>query len=176
MNIYASSTFDYKTVKALTHTASYRRLNPKTVFVLQIVLAVLLMLEAVPCIRYDLVSQAVMLLVLSVFVLGWNIFVYFFLPKIRYNALGKMQGMKNEYTFCEDGIKITSGGDLYNATGEVKYALIPKVMETSAYLFIFPNKNQAYAVDKSTITNGSVDDIRKILYPRLKQKYIMCNY
>ena len=176
MNINASCTFDYKSVKALTHAASYRMLKPKTNFILLIVLTVILILEAVYGLRYGLVSQAVILFVASAFLLGGNVFAYFFLPKMQYKALGKMQGTKNEYIFCEDGIKITSEGDLFHSTGEVKYALIPKVMETSAYLFIFQNKKQAFIVDKSTVTNGSVDDIRKILYPRLKQKYIMRNY
>jgi hypothetical protein len=170
MNINASCTFDYKSVKALTHATSYRILKPKTNFILVIVLIVILILEAVYGLRYGLVSQAVILFVASAFFLGWNVFAYFFLPKMQYKALGKIQGTKNEYIFCEDGIKITSEGDLFHSTGEMKYALIPKVMETSAYLFIFQNKKQVEVAQIMGITQVQVSRLEKKILLSMRKK------
>ena len=100
-----------------------------------------------------------------------NPYLYFILPKIRYKALVKMKGTENEYTFCEDVIKIVTTNNDYNGTAEINYSLLVKVCETSKYFFLFQTKNQVLVVDKSTIENGTADDVKNKLISYVRDKY-----
>ena len=51
--------------------------------------------------------------------------------------------------------------------------MIPKAIETLDYLFIFQTRNQTFIVDKSTIVNGTIDDIRAKLIQYPHTKYIV---
>ena len=111
--------------------------------------------------------------ILSVFI---HCFAYWIFPKIQYKSLGKLADIENEFVFYDDVIKITSNNTEYSGEAELKYTVIPKVMETTKYLFIFQNRRQVYAIDKSTLTNGTMEDIRRKLKNYVNNKYIMCRY
>jgi len=98
------------------------------------------------------------------------------MPKTSYAALKHMKNVVNEYVFCDEVIKMKSKGELYEGEAELKYPLIPKVMETSEYLFIYQSNNQVFIVEKSTITCGTIDDLRNKLRQFVKNKYIICKY
>ena len=85
-------------------------------------------------------------------------------------ALGKLQDIENEYVFGDETMKIINRSDEYNAQGEIKYSIIPKVLETPKCIFIYQNMRSTYVVDKSTITNGTIEDIRAKLAQYVPQK------
>lgn len=176
VEIKAKCIFDYKGVKALTYVTMYKRNNPQTAFHFLNTLAAFMILAIIWGMQFGVDSKSIYLLVLYVIIFLFNCFLYFVFPRMQYRALDKMKGIENEYTFCNEGIKVTSKHELYNGDAELKYSMIPKVMETSAYLFIYQSKNQVFIVDKSTITGGSIEDIRQKLIPHLKKKYIICKY
>ena len=176
MEMKAKCVFDYKSIKALTYTTIYKRDNPKAAFYFLNILTAIMILAIIWLMQFSVDSKAISLLILYVFIFLFNCFLYVVFPKVQYRALDKMKGVENEYTFCDDGISITSKHELYNGAAELKYAMIPKVMETSEYLFIYQSKNQVFIVDKSTITGGSIEQIRQKLIPHVKKKYIVCKY
>ena len=48
--------------------------------------------------------------------------------------------------------------------------------KTSKYLLLFTSKAKAFIVDKSTIENGAVDEVRGKISAVLKEKYYICSY
>ena len=177
MEIYAKSKYDYETVKALAHTDAYKRFNPKKTFTFWTAYSVvLIVIMIVLLFLWGSDRTLIILLPVCIAVLLLDCFIYWGLPKVQYKSLGKMANMENEFVFYEDVIKITSNNMEYSGEAELKYTVIPKVMETTKYLFVFQTKRQVYAIDKSTITNGTMEDIRRKLKNYVNNKYIMCRY
>lgn len=175
MEIKAKSVFDYESIKALAYVTIYKRKDPRKAFVFMNVWCIaLVLLIVMEMISFGVDGQLMMLLILAIVLALFNFYLYFGYAKIQYNALQHMKNTENTYTFCEDLIKVSSKGAQYNGEAELKYSMIPKVMETSKYLFIFQSKNQSFIVDKSTIVNGTVDEIRMKLVQSSKAKYIIC--
>lgn len=154
----------------------YKRKSPRKTFVLlNIWFAALGLLVTLEMLFLGVDVTLILLLIMAVMLIALNCFMYFGTPKIQFASLQKMQGVKNEFTFCEDVIKVSSHGEFCHSEAELQYSLIPKVMETSRYLFIYQDKIQAFIVDKSTIINGTIEDVREKLLPFAK-KYIICKY
>ena len=88
-----------------------------------------------------------------------------------------MQNMEQEYVFSEESFTVICLDENFKGQSERKYSVIPKVMENSKYFLIFQNGNQAFIVDKSTITGGTAEEIREKLSSFVpKKKYIVCKY
>lgn len=175
MEIKASGKLSYDGIKYLIHTNIFKKLNPKVGMALFSVPCLLAFLYYLLCsIKFSPLYFSVALYLLLIFYL--LCLVYFFLPMVRYKKLSKFKDAVNEYTFYDDKICIYSQNDLYKSSVEMKYELIERAIETRKYLFIFKDKAQAYMVEKNTISNGTVDDLRRKLFPILGKKYIICNY
>ncbi|MBE6734493.1 MAG: YcxB family protein [Ruminococcaceae bacterium] len=176
MEIRAKSKFNYDAIKALIYLSIYKKANPKKKFIVQtIIIAFLILVIAFEMIIFS-DTDLILLLCLMVFLFLMQFFMYFILPRIRYNAMLKMKGIENEFVFMDDGVRISSKSEDYNGEGEIKYSMLFKVYETSDYFFLFQNKNQAFVVDKSTIESGYAGDIRNKLVSVLQNKYIVCRY
>lgn len=177
MEITASSVFDYESIKAFFYASVYKKKRPRRYFVfMNIWIAVLELLILVEMLAFGADGMMIVLFIAMAMLIIANCLMYFAAPKIQFASLQKMQGIKNEFTFCEDVIKVSSHGEFCHSETELQYSLIPKVMETSKYLFIYQSKAQAFIVDKSTIANGTIDDVRSKLLPFVKKKYILCKY
>lgn len=177
MEIYAKCKFDYESIKALSHASMYRRVRPKTALVTMLILGcILLGVEMYYGIFWGVEYVSFSNLLVVIAVVGVAFFMYWGIPKLHYKQLDKMKNTENEYIFCDEVIKVSSKGEVYNGGGELKYSTIPKVIETSKYLFVFQSKNQAYLIEKATITNGTVDDIREKLKQYVKKKYVVYRY
>ena len=167
MHITATCTFDFKSITALTYVSMYKRFRPRIAFHFT---------NGIAALSMAVNFQYPMLMVLSAILLLGNCFLYFFLPKMQYAALNRMQNVVNTYTFCDDVIKIESKGELYEGGAELRYPMIQRVMETSEYFFNFQSKNQVFIVEKATITGGTAMDLQNKLAPYLKKKYYLCSY
>ena len=177
MEIQAKGIFDYDSIKALTYVSIYKKKNPRKYFIWMnigcIGLALLILAEMI---LFGVDRQSIMLIIVDVMLILLNFYMYFGFPKIQYNALHLMKNTENTYIFQESKIKVFSKGAQYTGEAELQYSMIPKVMETKKYLFIFQSKNQAYVVDKATIVNGTIEDVRAKLHQSSKSKYIVCRY
>ena len=98
-------------------------------------------------------------------------FMHYGLPKIQYNALSNLKDIHNKYTFYDDSLVVESNNDVYSSNSKLDYNMIVKVIESNDYLFIYQSKNQVFIVDKSTIVQGTIEDIRNKLIPILNNKY-----
>lgn len=178
MGIQASCTFDEKTLTALNRCMLTRKRDPKkrlwTIAVVYGLLGALILLELW---WLGPNSMLTFMLILLIVVFLCCLYRYFWAGKVRYCRLGSMQGIVNSYVFYQDEMAVASNSTGYNADGKIQYHLIKKVKETSAYFFIFMNNNQAFIVEKSTITGGTADQIRGYLSIWVdEKKYTVCKY
>lgn len=172
MEIKAKCKFDYDTIKTLTRASLFRKKgNLKRRFIATLIMCLFIIIISVInlIVKFDVVHLVFIVIGFLLFLIEY--FLYFILPKIRYKALVKMKGTENEYTFCEDVIKIVTTNNDYNGTAEINYSLLVKVCETSKYFFLFQTKNQVLVVDKSTIENGTADDVKNKLISYVRDKY-----
>lgn len=171
MEVYAKSKFDYETIKELAHATSYRLLKPKAHGIFMVVCtSIILLLNIHMWLAYGLDSFNITTLILIFVCDAGSVYIYWGLPKMRYKALGKLQNLENEFIFGDETIKIINKSEEFNAEGEIKYSLVPKVMETPKYIFIYQNLRSVFIIDKATITNGTIDDIRAKLVQYVPQK------
>ena len=176
MEIKAKCKFDFQSIRALTHLSLFKKANPKKRFltwsIISGILAVIIILEMI------IFSDAMLIELLCVAVILFLLecYLYFLLPKIRYKALAKMKDAENEYIFCDNVLKAFTKSQEYNGEAEIEYSLFVKVYETSRYLFLYQTNNQVFIVDKFSVENGTVEDIRNKLSAFVKDKYIICKY
>lgn len=180
MEIKASCVYDFKAVKSLTHASIYKKTKPSKLIIWLLVLVIILIALSIFCIITADTPEEASTFYYSCgsFVVCFLVFLYlhFFFPKIQYKRLSQFKDIENQYLFTDTGISQISTNSNYDGTSQIDYSMIFKVMETSEYLFVFINKMQAWVVDKSTIENGNVEDIRNLLKGYLGRKYIICNY
>ena len=177
MKITAKSKFNYKTIRDFIRTTSFYKTNPMKKLVIYCaifaVLAVSILLE-----MYLLGPQTyltVMLIVALVVVL-LELYIYFILPRIQYNALGQMKGCTNEFTFTDDSIRLVSLDNGFSGESRIDYKVLNRTIETGKYFYIFQTKSQALIVDKSTIAGGTPEELRQKLQTVLGKKYKIYKY
>ena len=171
MEVYAKSKFDYETIKELSHRSSFRLMKPKTMLIYMVICNIIVIGDFIEACLYDNCGTLdTVLLIIMLICDGVLLYIYLGVPKLRYMALGKLQNLENEYVFGDETMKIINRSEEYSGQGEIKYSIIPKVLETPKYIFIYQNMRSTYVVDKSTITNGTIEDIRAKLAQYVPQK------
>lgn len=177
MEITAKGVLDYDSIKAVTYVSVYKKKNPQKAFIWMNIWCIgLVLLFLTEIVLFGPDRRSIMLISVAIMLILLNFYLYFWFAKIQYNALHLMKNTENTYFFRENHIKVFSVGAQYSGEAELQYSMIPKVMETQKYLFIFQSKNQAYVVDKTTIVNGTIEDIRAKLHQASNAKYILCRY
>lgn len=166
MEIKATSKFDYETIRTFYYMSIKRRVILETVF--------FAVLEAIIILEMFLFGISSVLCGLAIGIPVGSLIVCLLRllgVKSYYKSYGKMKNVKNEYTFLEDSFCAVSNNEGMCGESETKYSMIEKVIEKPDYIYIFQTKRQAIIVDKSTITGGTVEDIRNKLMPILQKKY-----
>lgn len=177
MKITATSKFNYKTIKNFVRTMAFYKTNPlkKLITYCEIfaVLSAVILLE-----MYLLDNDPVFVVALIVAILAvlFELYLYFVLPRIRYNALGQMKGCTNEFTFTDDSIRQVSYDNGYSGESRIDYKVLSRAIETSVYFYIFQTKSQAMVVEKATIEGGTAEELRMKLQSVLGKKYKIYNY
>lgn len=166
MEINATSKFDYETMRAFYYMSIKKRVILETGF--------FAVLEAIVILEMFLFGISSVLCGLAIGIpLGSLIVCLLRLLGVKsyYKSYGKMKNVENEYTFLEDSLRAVSNNEGIRGESEIKYSMIEKVIEKPDYFYIFQTKRQVIIVDKSTITGGTVADIRNKLMPILQKKY-----
>lgn len=177
MQILANCKCDFETVKALTNMSRYREKNPEKCFtVFTILYGILFVVIFLEMKWFGVDSMWIVLLVMTAVLGILNIFWYFQYPKIQYRAMAKLADSSNEYVFTEYSLLIATKSNEYEGKAEIAYSFFVKAYETSSYLFLYQTKNQVFAVDKSTVTGGTFEEIRDKLRFYLNDKYYICKY
>lgn len=115
------------------------------------------------------------LLVCSVSVCWVIVAMDFLLLKSIEKSLSQYIGMRQEFVFADYEMSETTSSEKFNGTSRLKYSAVHKVMETSKYFFVYQTDNSVYIVDKSTLSGGTVEELRAKLSPAVK-KYVVCKY
>jgi hypothetical protein len=156
MEIKASSVYDKKTIIAFTKQ-SLRKKQPL------IVICFILLgfvdtvgLYGVLTSNYPMPSFVFCLAATVFFVL----YVYIFLPRMTYNLHKTATDAVNEYVFYDTKLTATSTSQGISGTHEVNYTALQRVYETKEYLFLYIAKAKAMIIDKSTIENNGIEQIR----------------
>lgn len=177
MEIKAKCKYDLDSVKALTHLTMFKKANPKKRMVFwTIIYAIVLASITLELIYFGMDSTLYVPLCVGILGIALIYFWYFFTPKIQYNALAKLKDVENEYIFCDNIFKAVTKSKEYTGEAEIEYSLFVRVYETSKYIFMYKTNNQAFLVDKSTITDGTIEEIKNKLQSYLKDKYVICKY
>lgn len=175
MEIKSKCVFDYDSVRAVSLSAFYGKRDPEKTLISSSVFFAFLAVLCFLGMRsgLDIFHILVWIPVLNI-VLGF--FFYFVFPRIQFKGLHKMKQIENEYSFCDEHIRVLSRGEEYTGEAELRYTMVPKVMENSEYFFIYQSNNQVFVVDKSTVTGGSIGELSEKLKSSVKGKYIICRY
>ncbi len=166
MEIKASSKYDWETVKKFNRFHIFNRARFFNVLI------VLMELYMIFIFVFSAISQTFTTGLLPSFCLFllWNaliIFVYFGLPKIRYNKNRVVKNSENHFVFTENDVTETSDNGMHNGTSVVKYDAMWRVYETKGYIYLYINSNQSYIVDKSTVEGGTTEDLRMLLISKI---------
>lgn len=177
MEITASSKFDLASITALCRVEMFGKTKPKNKIILFVVTYGILFAAVLAGILFlePMTEMYVMLGVIVAVFLVYG-YLYFFVPKLRYNALAKMKEAEIHYVFGDDTVKISTKAGDYNSETEVGYSVFFRAFETSRYFFLFQTKNQVILVDKAAIQGGSAEQIREKFAPLLGKRYCVCKY
>lgn len=76
------------------------------------------------------------------------------------------------YAFDDDFVTITQNrGDEYTAYTKAKYNYFYRVREERDYYFLYISKAQCHVIDKSSLTQGSIDEMNSLLRAQLGPKF-----
>ena len=176
MQIHANCEYDFEACQALTYIALYRKKDPSRCFTRNnILLAILFAVVLLDMILFGPEKEFIILMIAIVImgILDW--FLYYQYPKINYRSLANFKNVSNEFVFTEEKLLVTSHNNEYSGQCEIAYSLFVKAYETSRYLFLYQTNNQVFIIDKSTLTNGTIEEIRTTL-SQYFQKYYICKY
>lgn len=177
MKIKAKSKLDYKTVKAFVRAGLFRKSLPARKLAIYCAIAVLL--AAVIGFEIYLLGPTptrIIMLCIAGCMLLLELYLYFIVPRLRYNALGQLKGCVNEFVFREDYMLVASKDNGFDGESRIDYKVLSKVIETGKYFYIFHSRNQGTIVEKSTLSGGTCLELRNLLQEILKDRYQIYKY
>lgn len=179
MEIKASSKYDWKTLNKFCYFTVFTRYKINTIYYTLLILHMLLTLlpvlpDIIDCSRaygfsFDMIDDAVIFY--GTFAICWLLFILF-LPKIKYGNRKSKQNAENEYVFMDEKIQFVQDATDVNKSASIKYNAVYRVYETKEffYMFLYINKRETYIIDKSTVTGGTVEDLRMLLISKIGEK------
>lgn len=177
MEIKAKCKHDLDSIKALVRLTMFKKEDPKKRMIMwSVIYGILYAVLIFEMIAFGVDKFLIFTLSVCVLfrILMW--FWYLFFPRIQYKSLSKMKDAENQYVFYDDSLKVSTITEEYDGESEIKYSLFTRVFETSVYLFLCQTNNSILIVKKSTVENGTVEEIRSKLLYYMKDKYIICKY
>lgn len=181
MEIKASCRIDFNECKATAYYTLYGKYKPLKKILIRAAFSTALLIFGMSLViirDYDrfVCGAAALYSLLVVFGLIRYIRLYFTFPNKQYEAKGNMKDILNEFVFYDDRMLNYSASDGYRDEVEISYGMLFAVNESSEYLFLLPTKNSMFVVDKSTISGGTMEELRDKLKSVLGDKYIICEY
>lgn len=100
------------------------------------------------------------------------LYAYFANPRIKLKNFNDESIVLNHFAFDENSIKISSESKKKSGTSEIPYFAFVRVAESSTTFYLFVNKTSALIITKSEITNGSAEELKKLLLAKIPNKKI----
>ncbi len=164
MEIKASSVYDKKTITAYTkqHSSGYKLL----LIILFSILGFIDIVNLYGVIASTLsISTFVFYLAITVF---FVLYVYIFIPRLNYKLHKTPTDTVNEYIFYDTKLSAASTAKGITGTTEVEYTALHHIIETKEYLYLYISRAKALIVDKSTIENNGIEQIRAAIASQIK--------
>lgn len=178
MEISGYSLFDKRAAKALSNVRLYGTGNPAMqntlrVFVILVVLVLSLYFSSTSKSGY-VIAPYFLGACLAFFILI-PVF-HILLPIIVYRNMPKDKGIKNSYIFYEKNFFGSSNSKNMQGEVRIKYEMLHKVRETKTHFLLYPSRNMAYVVDKSTMSEDGALTLRRTLQEATGRKYAICKH
>lgn len=143
----------------------------------------LAIMEVVLCVSFVLAGIAFILIdetglgiFLTIFGLLFPVMIAL-IVKQKQKSMNKSAAILNgqteqEFEFFDDHytVKVNSG-DMYNAVATARYYYLFRIVETKTHYFLYISETQAEVVDKSGLTEGTIEELNDILARNLDSKF-----
>ena len=162
MEITAFAKYDWKTIKKFNHFHNFKKnkLKRATVPILLITLAINISGFAVCFFLDEFDSTLTTLLIIEVLLVLLLLFSWFIMPRINFNLNKIAKNNRNEYIFKDETFSVSCESNGMSGNSEIKYKNVRCFYETKEYIYVYINMNQAFIVDKSSFTEGSIEELR----------------
>ena len=181
MEISAVCILDETTSRALQGLILFGKKEPRRAFrrrmILYAVLIVLLSLCAF-ALRDEafFVYACPIAAILSLFGMLLLFYAYRILPK-QMQKSSPLAGVENRYVFCEDALTVTTHGPNGFFAEETRpYSMLIKLAETTQYFFLFLDKTHVYPIDKNSMSEPELAEVRRRLLTSPDIRYQLCHY
>lgn len=78
------------------------------------------------------------------------------------------------YAFDDEKVTIIQTNEQFNSNLTAKYGYFYKVKETATHYYFYISKAQCHVVPKSSITEGSIEELNALLLSKLGAKFAPC--
>lgn len=119
------------------------------------------------------VAAGIGLIVLGVLITPLGYLLSRFLQKrIDKSATYISENTEEVYTFDEQYITLTqTRSDVFSSTLKARYSYIYKAREDNNYFYLYISKMQSHVIDKSSITQGTLEEVTSLLKTNLGDKF-----
>ena len=174
MEINVKTTCSPKAIQAFSRSSLFRLMKPITEFILTVSILLLgALLSVVNMIQEPQSTFHKVLLIACIVAFVLEIYLFFIYGKLMYKSFCRLGLPVASITFTDESIKMVAKnnrGDLHEEN-DYKYNVFAKAVETDEYIFLYLTSRSAFLIDKSTIENGGIEEIRSKLQSYLDKKY-----
>ena len=170
MEITAFTVYDWKTVKKFNHFHNFKKNKFKKASLPIILIALVIsFLGFLVCYLLDGIdSTLITLLIVEIVGALILLFSWFIMPIISFNINKLAKNSKNEFVFKEETLVASGKTDDMSGSTEINYKKLDCIYETNEYLYVYINKNQAFIVEKASVSGGSLEELRTHLIDKMK--------
>ena len=181
MEIHAKSVMDERTLRAAQALAIFGKKEPKQSFrrrvACYILLSALMILFAV--LLWEEPFFRISCPICAALCLGGILLTLYtdrIMPQRAYRK-SPLADAENLYVFGEDALVVsTTGRDGFYATETRPYSMIIRLTETADFFFLYLDKMHMYAVDKATISETDIREIRCRILAFPSVRHVICRY
>lgn len=180
MEISGRCMLDETTSRALQGLILFGKKDPRRAFrrrmILYAVLSALLILLGIPMRGEPLFPIYPIVAVLCLGGIFLTTYVYHIQPK-RMQKKSPLAGVENLYVFHEDALTVTTHGPNGFFAEETRpYSMLIKLAETTQYFFLFLDKTHVYPIDKNSMSEPELAEVRRRICAVPSIRYQLCHY
>lgn len=177
MEIKASSKYDWQTIKTFQRFHNFKATAFKKVLPIIFIVAIVVFLFsfAVSCFLDTVDAELISLLITDILCIFLLWLIYFVLPKVAFNKNKIAKNSDNHFVFRDEIFEVSGATESYRGSSEIKYDALYKICETRDFFYLYINSRQAYIVEKSTVSEELIADLRQHLLNKSgPKKYKIC--
>ncbi|MBQ8174961.1 MAG: YcxB family protein [Clostridia bacterium] len=181
MEISARGFLDERTMRAVQALALFGKAEPKKAFRHRVFcyafLAALMVLFAI--LLWEELFFAIACPICAAFCLiGILLFYYTYcIAPRRAHTKSPLANAENLYVFGEDALTVTTQGvDGFYANETRPYTMLTKLTESAEFFFLYLDKIHIYPVEKATLSEEEIREIRRRILENSNVRHQICRY